>query len=1123
MKSIPALYPKLTLTKRAGLIALLLVAPLGAMAQYVVFTDSFNSGSTANQASVPGGTPFASFTSYDVASTKPDTNTTILPGDLRIRLDSSTGSGLLEVQALFTKSPVTLVNVGDYINLTYTFRTTNALPGNTAYLGQGLYNSAGAAPVANGSLINALGGSSFPSGNCAGWQGYFSRVFATNDTLLTRPIQSGSGSSDQDLVGNGVTGGFTSPGPATVTNAPSSTVSLTAGAYYTISYTIELTDTNTPTLTFSNTLYSGAGTGGTVLSTMTTTATGTNYLTNSFDGISLGRRDAGSVLITMDVTNLTISENIAGLPGQPFDVTGGGTGCLGNSFPVGLDGSVSSNTYYLYTNGVWTGNVQPGTGSALSFGIESVISVPLTNTVVASNTMSGVTGLMLGSVLVAPFALPVITNQPIPVIVVNGSIGVFSVGASGGGLTYQWYKNGSALSDGGDVSGSHTPTLVISPAGSGDVAPYYCIVTDGCNFSTNSTTNNLTLDSPANLVWQGGGNPSTNWDLSVTPNFNNGSAVVFHNGDNVTFDDTSIYPNVNISSSFIAPTLISESASQRYIFSGSGHIIGPGALVMNGSGGSGILSINNSNAYTGGTTVNGGTLLFSNLNAFGSGDITLAGGTFEYPTSPGSAIGLSNSINVTGNATLRYDQNGTFACILNGAITGNSSSTLTIYSAFGTALAQARLRLYGEFTNNANIVLTSAGQTVVQMAPYLPSGNQVYNGVISGTQGHLLPRGAGNVILNNTNTFIDNTGITIPAGYSTFVSSGNVGIGADSVSSSPPTIDASPLGIGLVGINVGNEGGNCTFFANGGPHTVANQFQFTTTNLISTTNTVTVTFGGANDLTLSGEFDLALPADTSGTNRTFDVTNTGATTLSGVVSDNGHSCGIIKTGSGAFYLNGADTYTGLTTNSAGLLAGSGSIAGPVNVGTGGSLGGGPAHAIGTLTINNNLTLNGSVFVRVDKDVSPAQSNDMISVTGTLSSSGSGTVIVSNIGTNALAIGDSFQIFNVPFSSASTLAVAGGGVVWTNRLGIDGSIAVLSIAPTVATNPTNIVVSVSNGTNLSLSWPGDHLGWTLETNPVGLTSSNNWFPYPGSTSVTNENLIIDRTQKNVFFRMVYQVP
>src|SRR5579864_1387386 len=146
MKTIP--HMKVLIAKRLALIALLVAAPLGAMAQYVVFTDNFNSGSTTNHASIPGGTPFASFTSYDVAASKPaTTNVTVNPGDFRIALNNSTSSGLLEVQAVFTQAPITLVNVGDSINLTYIFRITNGLTTTAEYLGQGFYNSGGALPL----------------------------------------------------------------------------------------------------------------------------------------------------------------------------------------------------------------------------------------------------------------------------------------------------------------------------------------------------------------------------------------------------------------------------------------------------------------------------------------------------------------------------------------------------------------------------------------------------------------------------------------------------------------------------------------------------------------------------------------------------------------------------------------------------------------------------------------------------------------------------------------------------------------------------------------------------------------------------------------------------------------
>lgn len=56
--------------------------------------------------------------------------------------------------------------------------------------------------------------------------------------------------------------------------------------------------------------------------------------------------------------------------------------------------------------------------------------------------------------------------------------------------------------------------------------------------------------------------------------------------------------------------------------------------------------------------------------------------------------------------------------------------------------------------------------------------------------------------------------------------------------------------------------------------------------------------------------------------------------------------------------------------------------------------------------------------------------------------------------------------------------------WTNDLAVNGTIAVIA-AITVKPNPTNITTSVSNGT-LTLSWPQDHTGWTLQvqTNSLG---------------------------------------
>src|SRR5215469_7480014 len=178
--------------KRSSLFALLLTAPLAATAQQAVFTDNFSNGSTTNKTSIPGGTPYASFTSYDFASTKTATNSPP-SGHLLAGLNAGTGSGFFELQAVFAASPVTLATIGDYITLTYVFTNTagTLLAGGTSsFLLNGLYDSGGTTPVP-GNLANAgLGsGTTFANGYCAGWIGYCSRI-ANGGTsqAYTRPV-----------------------------------------------------------------------------------------------------------------------------------------------------------------------------------------------------------------------------------------------------------------------------------------------------------------------------------------------------------------------------------------------------------------------------------------------------------------------------------------------------------------------------------------------------------------------------------------------------------------------------------------------------------------------------------------------------------------------------------------------------------------------------------------------------------------------------------------------------------------------------------------------------------------------------------------------------------------------
>jgi autotransporter-associated beta strand protein len=249
--------------------------------------------------------------------------------------------------------------------------------------------------------------------------------------------------------------------------------------------------------------------------------------------------------------------------------------------------------------------------------------------------------------------------------------------------------------------------------------------------------------------------------------------------------------------------------------------------------------------------------------------------------------------------------------------------------------------------------------------------------------------------------------------------------------------------------------------------------------------------------------------------RFFTFTGNGDMTVSAPIlaaANGATTISLVKTGNGCLWLNGANTYTGTTTIAAGTLGGDGVISGSVIVEAGAALAPG-ASSIGSLTINGNLTIGGNLAFRVNTSQIPP--NDMVAVGGTLQNAGRGTVAISNTGP-ALAVGDTFHLFNKAVLNGGALAVTGAGVQWTNNLAADGSIGVLSVIPT---NPTNITFRASGGI-LSLAWPSTYLGWVLQaqTNALDVGLSTNWVDVPGSGFVTSTNLTINPASPVVFFRL-----
>jgi len=84
-----------------------------------------------------------------------------------------------------------------------------------------------------------------------------------------------------------------------------------------------------------------------------------------------------------------------------------------------------------------------------------------------------------------------------------------------------------------------------------------------------------------------------------------------------------------------------------------------------------------------------------------------------------------------------------------------------------------------------------------------------------------------------------------------------------------------------------------------------------------------------------------------------------------------------------------------------------------------------------------------------------------------------------------------------------------------------SSASLTVGSVVNTTPTNIVLSVSGG-QLTLSWPSDHTGWTLQaqTNALATGLRGVWVDVAGSTATNQVVIPINRSNPTVFYRLKY---
>ena len=537
---------------------------------------------------------------------------------------------------------------------------------------------------------------------------------------------------------------------------------------------------------------------------------------------------------------------------------------------------------------------------------------------------------------------------------------------------------------------------------------------------------------------------------------------------------------------------------------GSGTVVLAGAVVNGTStgvqsltySGTGELDLNGTNTYgssgTGATTIALGTVGLGNKAAFGTSAVTLKGGASVYASTPltgANAIGNTTTIN---NAIFT----GTNSIEFSGAVTDNGTTGTTgiinNISGGGTLTFSAAAGLtLGTGTTNTNLAFSGSGTTIVD-GPLLP-GAEPGPG--------LTYLGTGLLDLKATSTDFGyqyigsnqtNTG-TVRVDANNAMPGNELLLYNGTVDINTSFSQQFTLAV-FMGGNPSNSGGvgstsNITIESGGNLYLNGNVVydQANTNGLVAV---------GLATISGAGTVDLAPSTWTTTGNRTFNVNastgNSGGTDMlvSAVIANgNSHAQGLIKTGAGLLQLTNTNTYTGSTTVSVGTLqvdgslnanstvavssgatlSGIGTINGVVTLNsTGGALlAPGTVGTAGTLTMSSNLNLAGGSTLEIDLGTTQALSDQLV-VSGSLTATGSGNVLVAfnNLGT--LTAGKTYTLitgFSATTYTAANFAVTGAvdtGGVFTMP---GGNVLDYTLAGGSATNGAYTLTTSVTGANL----------------------------------------------------------
>jgi len=252
-------------------------------------------------------------------------------------------------------------------------------------------------------------------------------------------------------------------------------------------------------------------------------------------------------------------------------------------------------------------------------------------------------------------------------------------------IDYSSLTDNSSSFSGWTVSGlasNESAQLTLVPNGGGGAVD---LVVSNSGPQTLSWT-----DASADNLWN---TASSNWTDGSTTAYSDGSNVIFNDSNGGNY---SVTLNTAVSPGSVAVN----NSNGNYVISGTGSIAGTTSLTKSGSG---VLTLDTVNTYSGGTSVQEGTLVAAVHGALPSGAVNITGGALKLGANTGAATVAS--LTLSGNGTLDLTNNQLF--INYGS---NSDPVSAIYSYLKTG--------YNNGAWNGPGIISSTAQTLTSGLRY---------------------------------------------------------------------------------------------------------------------------------------------------------------------------------------------------------------------------------------------------------------------------------------------------------------------------------------------------------------------------------------------------------------------